>query len=86
MRTTSRDDIGRGMCGVSGRLSSKSKYISGLHDYNAPRRGPRSAVRGPEKKARRGRQNSSESPSWAYQDFPAADRGLRTADQVRSAM
>src|SRR4029450_1078622 len=38
MRTTSRDDIGRGMCGVSGRLSSKSKYISGLDDYTAPRR------------------------------------------------
>ena len=37
MRTTSRGDIGRGMDGVSGRWSSKSKYISGLHDYTAPR-------------------------------------------------
>ena len=33
MRTTSRRDMGRGMVGVSGRWSSKSKYISGLSDY-----------------------------------------------------
>ncbi len=30
MRTTSRGDIGRGMVGVSGRWSSKSKYIREL--------------------------------------------------------
>src|SRR5688572_27137884 len=35
IRTTSRGDIGRAIVGVSGRWSSKSKYIRGLHDYTA---------------------------------------------------